>query len=144
MIDDMILRLVEGIVMASRGRMLDTYPTAVDRSISTDEVARRSGFASMADIHVHDVRASELIPQGLASWLARRAYLLEGTAASGRGFHRTLITHRQFEVRPFTTAQIELLETFTDQAVIAIENVRIFKNSRSRWSSKLRRARSWA
>jgi GAF domain-containing protein len=79
-------------------------------------------------VHVHDVLATEPPLFPLSAEAARKGGfrttlsvpLLRGNEAIGA------LAIRRREIRPFTTQQVDLLKTFADQAVIAIENVRLF------------------
>jgi len=75
-------------------------------------------------LHIPDVGAQHDFPT-LASVTKFRTYL--GAPLRQYGEIIGGLGARRIEVRPFTPAQIKLLETFADQAVIAIENVRLFK-----------------
>ena len=72
-------------------------------------------------LHIPDVREQKDFPTLVPS--ARRTFL--GVPLRQRGELIGVLAARRIEVRPFTPAQIKLLETFADQAVIAIENVRL-------------------
>ncbi len=75
-------------------------------------------------LHVPDVRAQNDFPM-LGSGSDSRTFLVVPLRQQGELIG--LLNARRIEVRPFTPAQIKLLETFADQAVIAIENVRLFQ-----------------
>ena len=84
-------------------------------------------------VHVHDLSTSDAeFPQGAA--YARR-YGHRTTLATPllrEGVPIGAILLRGMEFRPFTDKQIQLLETFAAQAVIAIENARLFKELEAR------------
>ncbi len=120
-IDDVMLRLREGNAMVPRAHFGSIPIGRVE--ISIDEPQFR-WMREHGTLHIPDVRAQNDFPT-LGSVGDLRTYLAVPLRQQGE-LIGTLIA-RRIEVRPFTPAQIKLLETFADQAVIAIENVRLFK-----------------
>ena len=121
-IDDVVLRLVERNAMVVRAH-IGSVPIAVSRmEISIDE-SHFGWIREHGTLHIPDVRAQNDFPT-LGSFHSRTFLIVP--LRQQRELIGTL-NARRTEVRPFTQAQIKLLETFADQAVIAIENVRLFK-----------------
>ena len=121
-IDDVALRLHERDAMIPRAHF-GPIPLRASRSeISIDEPHFR-WMREHGALHIPDVRAQNEFPM-LGSGGGIRTFLAVPLRQQGE-LLGTLYA-RQTEVRPFTPAQIKLLETFADQAVIAIENVRLF------------------
>ena len=95
---------------------------------------RHSGSARAAlerrTIHIHDVRVDPDYSYGAKNVEAIRT-ILGVPMLKGEDLLGVIMIYR-LEVRPFTEKQVELVETFASQAAIAIENVRLFDELRSR------------
>ena len=86
-----------------------------------------------APVHIHDLQASaQEFPEGaeMALRMGHRTILVIPLIRENEAIGA--ITIRRTEVRPFTDKQIELITTFADQAMIAIENVRLFDEVQTR------------
>ncbi|HZD41446.1 MAG TPA: GAF domain-containing protein [Terriglobales bacterium] len=124
-IDDVVLRLREGGLMVVRAHLGPVPLPGVEIGIDAPPVRwmRKHGT-----LHIPDIRTQGDIP--LISPGPKRTFLLVPLRQHGELIG--VLVARRTEVRPFTPAQIRLLETFADQAVIAIENVRLFQELEAR------------
>jgi GAF domain-containing protein/anti-sigma regulatory factor (Ser/Thr protein kinase) len=124
-IHDTVLRLREDDMMTVRAHF-GSIPTGRPE-ISVDEPQYR-WIREHGALHIPDVHAQNEFPS-LGS-VGYRTYLAVPLLQQGNLVG--LVAARRIDVQPFTPAQIKLLETFADQAVIAIENVRLFKELQER------------
>ena len=93
------------------------------------------GGQAMVDretVHIHDVLAPESSAEFADSFRTGEIRTILVAPLLREGLAIGAIHVRRPEVRPFTEKQIALLKTFADQAVIAIENVRLFKELQER------------
>ena len=116
-IDDVVLRLIEGGMEVVRAHF-GSVPIRTGReAISVEELHHR-WIAEHGTLHVPDVRERRADFPTLALGGHSRTFLIvplrQQTEIVGT------LNARRTEVRPFTSAQIKLLETFADQAVIAL------------------------
>src|SRR5262245_6249621 len=122
-IDDVLLRLHEGNLRVPRAHFGPIPIPSARSEISIDE-PQVLWMRNHGTLHIPDVRAQNDFPTlGVVGRL--RSFL--SVPLRQRGDLIGTLTARRTEVRPFTPAQIKLLETFADQAVIALENVRLFQ-----------------
>src|SRR5262245_39295145 len=76
-------------------------------------------------VHLPDIQADPEYQQSIAATYHARSGLGVPMLLDGRVLGVIAVARQA--VRPFSDTQIELMQTFADQAVIAIENVRLFK-----------------
>jgi signal transduction histidine kinase len=122
-----LLRLV-----ASHGDIPPTSHAREGIPANRDTVIGRAA-CDRRTIHVHDLAAEDSeYPVGSRHAKREGHRTTLATPLLREGTPIGVILIRRMEVRPFGDKQIALVETFADQAVVAIENARLFEAEKQR------------
>jgi signal transduction histidine kinase len=126
---DATIRLLEGDMLRLVARFGSIPLGAPDVILCSREYPAGRSVIECRTIHIEDIlplRETEFPPIGTD----QRTVLATPLMREGQPIGVILI--RRVEVQPFTNKQVALLQTFADQAVIAIENVRLFNELAAR------------
>jgi PAS domain S-box-containing protein len=126
-LEDDLLRLA-----ASYGEIPVVIHARQGVAVNRDTVTGRAA-CDRRTIHVHDLATEEgEYPVGSSNAKREGHRTTLGTPLLREGTPIGVILVRRSEVRSFSDEQIALIETFADQAVIAIENARLFEAEKQR------------
>jgi signal transduction histidine kinase len=124
--DAIIIRREGGMLRRVAHRGAIAPPAVLVFPVTRDTVGGRT-VHDRRPIHVVDLQAeTEEYPVGGPTAQQTGSRTVLGVPLLRDGDAIGAIHLRRTEVQPFTDSQIALLQTFADQAVIAIENVRLF------------------
>src|SRR5262245_17969661 len=112
--------------MAGVQRISGTHPTRPGRGGASERAALERRTVHISDVLLDpDYQQVDLIKQQAYRTVLAVPMLREGTLLG-------IITILKTHVEPFSDKQIALVETFADQAGIAIENTRLFEEVQAR------------
>jgi signal transduction histidine kinase len=131
-----IVRLDGGSLRMVAGTGVFSEMLAPDYNVQDIPATRASvtgrAITERMTIHVHDLaeESEAEYPHGRALQKRYGHRTMLATPLLREGLAIGAISICRFEVRPFSESQIALLKTFADQGVIAIENVRLFTETK--------------
>src|SRR5262249_28630187 len=96
----------------------------------TADTAPGRALLTRAVVHIHDQANNEEFSGTVARASGYRTNIAVPMLRNGQPIGAIAVARG--EVQPFSETEIQLLKTFADQAVIAIENVRLFKELEAR------------